>query len=113
MQKLPKSHRFKTFISEDFIRLVLGHVLKPEKIPSKFKMQGFDSPRREVSGDRFWSFIATKWNYAEMLIVSSEIVLFLITALWHFCRKVGKTLHLHSSGNILIEIVFECVLYSQ
>ena len=28
-------------------------------------MQGFDSPRPEVSGDRFWSFIATKWNSAD------------------------------------------------
>ena len=43
----------------------LGHVLKPENVPSKFKMFGFDSTRRELSGDRFWSFIASKWTSAD------------------------------------------------
>ena len=60
-------------------------------------MQGFDSPNAKSVEIDFGHSLPQNGT---LLIVSSEIVLFLITALWHFCQKVGKTLHQQSSGNI-------------
>ena len=44
---------------------ISGEVSSPACCPPKVKILGFNSTRREVSGERFWGFVQSKWSTAE------------------------------------------------
>lgn len=44
---------------------VEGDVYQPQRLPPKVKVHGFNTTRREVSGERFWNFVKTKWKTAQ------------------------------------------------
>ena len=70
----------------DFLGIT-GAVWQPEHTPPKLKILGFDSTRREVSGDRFWSFVARVWTTAESFFSDCFIVNYCPLA---FTTETGK-----------------------
>ena len=44
---------------------ISGEVRSPACCPPKVKILGFNSTRREVSGERFWRFVQSKWSTAD------------------------------------------------
>ena len=51
--------------SNEIHKKYLGDVYQPKRLPPKVKVHGFNITRREVSGERFWNFVKTKWKTAQ------------------------------------------------
>ena len=83
---------------------ISGHVTTPDSCPSKVKIKGFETTRREVSGERFWNFVKQKFVTADNFFKNCFVTNYCPLA---FLRESGKNITPSEFSSDLRRLVYD------